>query len=65
MSNQIKLNYTVKDKMDTKELSSLVDEEVEAFNLWFMEQYAGASSLAVFERSVLKTYLMWKLGAKA
>lgn len=48
-------------ELNKEELSKLIDAEIDDFNLWFTSTFKGAGSLARFERSILKTYLMWKL----
>jgi len=42
-----------------EELSSAMEPEIERFQAWFTEQ--GNAGLVRLERSILKTYLAWKL----
>ena len=62
MENRINITADEGKKLPREELSRLVDIELDDFDLWFTSTFDGESSLAKFERSILKTYLMWKLG---
>lgn len=62
MENRINVIADEGKELPRAELSHLVDIELDAFDLWFVSTFDGVSSLAKFERSILKTYLMWKLG---
>jgi len=46
-----------------EQLEKIADLDIEAFSSFFQEQL-GNSSPTDFENYFLKTYLMWKLGAK-
>jgi len=47
-----------------KNLGQLADEELEAFEKFFMAELKNPEPLAPSERSIVKTYLLWKLRAK-
>jgi len=47
------------DAVPPGELAAAMDVELEAFDRWFRSQ--GNQPLARLERSILKTYLAWKL----
>jgi len=46
---------------DRKRLLETVDREIQSFDDWFLRTYEGNAPLAHFERSIIKTYLMFKL----
>lgn len=46
---------------DRKKLLETVDREIQSFDDWFLRTYKGNAPLAHFERSIIKTYLMFKL----
>lgn len=62
MDDRLQVHLNVGMETDAKQVSIHVDKEIEDFNRWFTSTFTGVSSLAAFERSILKTYLMWKLG---
>lgn len=49
------------DELDRNQLVDAVDEELQAFNEWFVSTFEGAEPLAKYERAIIKTYLMKKL----
>lgn len=46
---------------DRQKLSEAVDQEIQFFDDWFLKTYEGNAPLAQFEKSIIKTYLMFKL----
>lgn len=46
-------------QLPNQELASAMDPEVVAFQQWFCKQ--GNDALTGLERSILRTYLAWKL----
>lgn len=62
MSESVGVSYPNSWDMTREEVSRVVDEELDKFEDWFTSTFDGVVPLAKFERSILKTYLMWKFG---
>ena len=64
-SDMVKVDiYSNEELVDTSavkgaDLEAMVDEDINAFELWFKERGLG-DNLLLPERAVIKTYLWWK-----
>lgn len=59
----LKVEPTEEGDYTREQLEKIADLDMEAFSSFFREQL-GNSSPTDYENYFLKTYLMWKLGAK-
>lgn len=61
MSMPLKVTIDGKTDATRREAEKAADDEIAAFNNWYLNKFTAQQPLTNYEKSILKTYLVYKL----